>query len=545
MAKRPNSPQWVDNAVFYEVYPQSFYDTNGDGIGDLPGIIEKLDYIKSLHVNAIWLNPCFVSPMRDAGYDIADFYKVDPRYGTNQDMKKLFKEAHKRGIHVILDLVVGHTSIDHPWFKESAQQKENKFSNWYIWTKGIWSCFNDNKWNSRLIHGYGSRDGSFLPNFFWSQPALNFGFATQDAPWQLPVDHPACLAVREEMKKIMRFWLDMGADGFRVDMAGSIIRNDPDHKEKIRFWQEVRGMINKDYPEAFLVSEWSSPDIALKAGFHADFLHWFPEHNDLFRLEGWKKSEWPQNKGKHSYFRKEGKGDITRFLGVVSAAMKKVDGHGYMSIPIDNHDMPRLNMDRDEIDLEIAHAFLLTMPGIPFLYYGDEIGMRQLEGDYLPIKEGCYPPRNGSRTPMQWTKGKNFGFSKCKPNQTYLPMDPDPNAPNVNEQEKRPDSLLNRIRKLVELHANEKGLAAYAEFIPIYAEKNKYPLIFMRVNDERKILVIINPSKKAYNVSIKLPHEIGDVEILNEIGKISIHQTFGSKDAQVKVSGCSYCICSI
>ncbi len=133
-----SGPEWVKNAVFYEIYPQSFYDSNGDGIGDIQGVIEKLDYIASLGVNAIWLNPCFLSPFQDAGYDVQDYYKVAPRYGTNDDLKTLFEKAHKKGLRIILDIVPGHTSIEHEWFKKSCEQIPNKYSNWYIWTNSVW-----------------------------------------------------------------------------------------------------------------------------------------------------------------------------------------------------------------------------------------------------------------------------------------------------------------------------------------------------------------------------------------------------------------------
>ena len=216
-AIRPASPAWVDNAVFYQIYPQTFYDSNGDGIGDLQGIIEKLDYVKSLGVNAIWLNPFYESPFRDAGYDVTDFYKVAPRYGTNDDAKRLFDEVHKRGMHIIIDYVPSYTSIDHPWFKASCDPKPNKYTNWYVWTNHTWFPGMD-KYKASFIQGYCERDGMFMNNFFWHQPALNYGYAHPDPeqPWQLPVDHPDVMALKEEMKNVMRFWLDMGCDGFRV-----------------------------------------------------------------------------------------------------------------------------------------------------------------------------------------------------------------------------------------------------------------------------------------------------------------------------------------
>ncbi len=194
-------PKWLDNAVFYEIYPQSFYDSNGDGIGDIPGIIGKLDYIKGLGCNAIWLNPCFDSPFYDAGYDIRDFYKVAPRYGTNQDIKDLFEEVHSRDMHIILDLVPGHTSIEHPWFQESMKNENNAYSDFYIWTpnrKAMPKIDKPGVYASNLrgfIIGFGQRPGCCAVNFYSTQPALNYGFKEIDAPeWQKPMESPGPLA---------------------------------------------------------------------------------------------------------------------------------------------------------------------------------------------------------------------------------------------------------------------------------------------------------------------------------------------------------------
>ena len=246
--------EWLKNAVFYEIYPQSFYDTNGDGIGDLNGIIEKLDYIRDLGCNALWINPCFDSPFKDAGYDVRDYKKVAPRYGTNNDLYRLFGEAHRKGIRVLLDLVPGHTSEEHAWFRESQKAEHNAYSDRYIWTN---FCFQGAR-GLPYIGGESERSGTYILNFFKCQPALNYGFLRPEENWQLPADHPEAIATREAMKDVMRFWLDHGCDGFRVDMAASLVKNDDEKKTGTSaIWRNVREMLDREYPEAAMVSEWS------------------------------------------------------------------------------------------------------------------------------------------------------------------------------------------------------------------------------------------------------------------------------------------------
>lgn len=259
--------QWLKDAVFYEIYPQSFYDTNGDGIGDLKGIIEKLDYIKELGCNALWINPCFDSPFKDAGYDVRDYKLIAPRYGTNADAKALFEAAHAKGIHVLLDLVPGHTSEEHAWFKESSKPEKNEYSDRYIWTD---SCFSAGD-GMPFIGGETDRNGTYILNFFKCQPALNYGYGKCREKWQMPTDAPGPRATVEAVKDVMRFWLDMGCDGFRVDMASSLVKNDTHHKKyTCAIWRDIAAMLDKEYPEAALVSEWNQPRQSLKNGFDMD-----------------------------------------------------------------------------------------------------------------------------------------------------------------------------------------------------------------------------------------------------------------------------------
>lgn len=296
-------PSWLENIVFYEIYPQTFLDTDGDGIGNIQGIIRKLDYIKNLGCDGIWLNPCFESPFYDAGYDVADYKKVAPRYGTNEDLKELFQKAHEKGMKVLLDLVPGHTSTDHEWFRESCKAEKNEYTDRYVWTNDVWDDFQDVGSIRGSIRGFSERNGCCAVNFFSVQPALNFGFARCDKDWQQPMDAPGPMATREAMKDVMRFWMSMGCDGFRVDMAGSLVKNDDDQEGTIALWQDFRKFMDEEFPECALLSEWGEPDRSLRGGFHMDFLlHFGPSHYlDLFRVE-------------EPYFSRRGKGDISEFV---------------------------------------------------------------------------------------------------------------------------------------------------------------------------------------------------------------------------------------
>jgi glycosidase len=491
-------PAWLEEAVFYQIYPQTFYDTNGDGIGDIPGIIAKLDYIQSLGVTACWLNPCFESPFQDAGYDVADYYKVAPRYGTNADLKKLFDEANKRGIRILLDLVPGHTSIKHPWFIESCKPDRNQYTDYYVWTDSAW------KWEVqgyKVVSGYSQRDGCYLTNFFYSQPALNYGFACPDPsqPWQQPVDAPGPKQVQQELKNIIRFWLVMGASGFRVDMAGSLVKADPGNRETIKLWQEIRSWLDKEFPDACLVSEWGQPSLAIPAGFHMDFCLPFgmPGYTALLRKQF--ASGLGSDPYGFSFFDSIGHGNIMEFLDDYLKHYKIILGKGHMALPTGNHDInPRLSKGRTTSDLELVFIFQLTMPGVPFIWYGDEIGMQSFD---LVSKEGGYN-RTGSRTPMQWSNAENTGFSTAKPEDLYLPIDPSPDRPNVLQQENDPDSLLQRMRKLVAIRKAYSALQASADFDILFAQPGKYPLVYKRSDDEATFIIAVNPSSQTVETGL-------------------------------------------
>jgi glycosidase len=466
-------PAWLDNAIFYEIYPQSFYDSNGDGIGDIQGIISKLDYIRELGCNALWLNPCFDSPFLDAGYDVSDYYKVAPRYGTNDDLFLLFDEAHKRGMHIFLDLVPGHTSWEHPWFKASMKAARNEYTDRYVWTDNVWESLD----GYGSLRGISERHGSCVVNFFSHQPALNYGFLKPEKPWQQSMDAEGPRKTLQAMMDVMRFWLSHGCDGFRVDMAGSLVKKDTDSFGTIALWQKVRDFLDREFPDVAMISEWGEPDKSLQAGFQMDFLlHFGPSHyNDLFRCE-------------EPYFSARGKGDVTAFAKKYLEYRNKSENKGLICIPSGNHDMERLARRLHGDELKMAFAFLLTMPGAPFIYYGDEIGMRYVEG--LTSVEGGYE-RTGSRSPMQWDDSVNAGFSTAPAEKLYIPLDAAADRPAVSAQIADQDSLLNEVKRLTALRQAHPALQNYGEIEFIHIG---YPLIYKRSFTDEILLVIINPS---------------------------------------------------
>lgn len=473
-------PKWLDNAVFYEIYPQSFQDTNGDGIGDFQGIMNRLDYIKELGCNAIWMNPCFDSPFTDAGYDVRDYYMAAPRYGTNEDLKHLFEEVHKREMHLILDLVPGHTSVDCKWFRESMKAEENEYTNRYIWSGSIWEDFSGISNLSGCIRGISDRDGSCATNFFSTQPALNYGFAHPEKDWQHAPDSPDAMSTRQAMKDVMTFWLEMGCDGFRVDMASSLIKGDTDGQANIALWQDIRAFLDERFPQAAMISEWGQPNQSLKGGFHMDFLlHFGPSrYLDLFR-------------GEHPYFAREGKGNVQAFVDKYQEYYDATNGEGLICIPSSNHDMPRLGGKLDAEEIKLVFAFLLSMPGAPFVYYGDEIGMRYQPG--LKSVEGGYD-RTGTRTPMQWNHSINAGFSSGAPSQLYIPLDPNESRPTVEDQINREGSLWKEVQKLIRIRMEHSALQSNASLRFIYTKENSYPFVYLRENAAEKILIVLNPS---------------------------------------------------
>ncbi len=488
------APKWLENAVIYEIYPQSFYDTNGDGIGDLQGIIAKLDYVKSLGCDVLWLNPCFESPFQDAGYDISDFYKVAPRYGTNDDLWELFDKAHEKGLKVVLDLVAGHTSIEHPMFKESCKSTPNEYSNYYVWSED-WVLRNPDP-RYRYINGYAPRNGNYLTNFFYCQPALNYGFSEPEYPWEKRPEHPDCLKVREMMLDVMKFYLNHGCDGFRVDMASSLIKGKNNYPDIKKIWAYYRSEVKKINPDAVLISEWSNPPQAIGAGFDIDFMihiggtgYVRTFRNEFKRIPGtYLATDTP------SFFDKNSSGNSKTLNDDILANLAETKGKGYIAIPTGNHDMGRIRQYRDFDDMKNVFAYIFTVPGVPVIYYGDEIGM-----DYvydLESKEGGYW-RTGARTPMQWSNSRNGGFSAGKEEDLYLPIDKLNLAENnVETQEQEENSLLNFTRKLIAIRKSNSALGNLGEYHEVFASDSECPYLFLRSSDSQKVLCGFNPSSE-------------------------------------------------
>ncbi len=469
-------PAWLADAVLYQIYPQSYADSNGDGIGDLNGIESKLDYLAWLGVNTVWINPCFASPMRDAGYDVADYNAIDPRYGNRDDLAKLVDSASHKGIRVLLDLVAGHTSDQHEWFVRSASDPADHR---YIWA-------------DRQAPGFqpspGSRPGFYLPNFFPVQPALNFGYGRMnpDEPWRQPVDAPGPRENRQALRDIMDYWLRTGIAGFRVDMASSLVKDDPSKRETAALWHELRGWLDAAHPEAVLFSEWAQPQVSVPAGFQADFFLHFGS-SQAFRSLFHNGAVYDHSfRPRPCYFDSAGAGTVSEFLAEWATASSLIGGGGHIILPTANHDYPRLVAgSRTAEQARTALVFILTWATLPAIYYGDEIGMQyqpglpDLEGSVLGLPWVGYN-RAGSRTPMQWDRND--------PEVTYLPPHPSPTRPNVADQQADESSTLNLVRELIALRkANpEFGPAGRVEVL-----NPGYPFVYRRGD---RFTVAVNPA---------------------------------------------------
>ena len=569
-------PEWLRDGVIYQVYPSSYKDSDGNGIGDIRGVISELDYIESLGVRAIWFNPLFVSGWIDGGYDVIDFYRVDPRFGTNNDMVELIEKAHAKGIKVMLDLVAGHTSDKHPWFIQSSQDTNLQYSDYYIWSdrlpdakaeRDLETMLKDPNYMQNTIGKWMKseypRNKFYMKNFYACQPSLNYGYANPDPsrPWEQGVDAPGPKAVRQELKDIIAFWYGKGVDGFRVDMANSLVKNDKDKKEIMNLWREIREWSDKNYPDHVLMAEWGSPKYCLAAGYNIDMdLNGTKAHNrrmyfdrkhqadggSYFSLDGGQPSvkdlygnAWPEDKIDCKTTAAE---MLKEYYDYFTDCLESTETMGYFATITGNHDHLRINMGaRNTPDqLKVMLTWVLTMP-MPILYYGDEIGMRSLVD--LPNVEGANhngKERSGARTPMQWTSGETAGFSTCSPDKLYLPVctewSPATSYPQyldwkknfeagkvkpiakgeitVESQDKDPESILNWTRELIALRKSSEALWADSKFIPIFNESQPYPMVYLRSNGKETFLIALNPT--GTRKSLTLNDEVSSYRSMTE-----------------------------
>ena len=450
---------WYQNAIFYQVYPRSFMDSNGDGYGDFQGLISRLDYIRGLGVDCIWLQPTYPSPLRDDGYDISDYKGVYAPFGTIQDFKRLVHEVHARGMRLISDLVINHCSSDHPWFQAARNDPSSKYFDYFVWSD------NPKKYaEARIIFvdsqssnwAYDEKVGKYYwHRFYPTQPDLNF-------------DNPE---VREEMKDVLRFWLDLGIDGFRADAVPYLYEREGTNGENLpethAYLKELRRLMDEEYPGTILLCEANQWPRDVRAYFG---------DGDEFQL-GFHFPLMPR------VFMSIGKEDASSLVEILNAT-PAIPANCQWCTFLRNHDELTLEMvseedrqwmwnfyapdpalrmnlgirrrlyplmENDRRRVETAYSLIFTLPGSPVLYYGDEIGM----GDDITQFD-----RNGVRTPMQWDATKNGGFSTA--DTTYLPAIRDGlygyRSVNVAAQSDDPDSNLNRLKRMIEARQASEAL---------------------------------------------------------------------------------------
>ncbi|HSQ25582.1 MAG TPA: maltose alpha-D-glucosyltransferase [Anaerolineales bacterium] len=445
---------WYKNAVFYEVYVRAFYDSNGDGHGDLKGITEKLDYLQELGVDCIWLLPIYPSPLKDDGYDIADYYHVLKEYGTLADFKELVAAAHKRGMYVIADLVLNHTSDQHPWFQSARRSRQSPYRDYYVWSD------TEEKYSQARIIFIDTEKSNwtwdeqagqyFWHRFYSSQPDLNY-------------DN---LEVQKEMENVAKFWLDLGIDGFRADAVPYLFEREATNCENLPethdYLKRLRSFFDQHYPDKILLCEanqWPE-DVRPYFGdgdeFHMSF-HFpvMPRIYMALRKGDREPLEWilnrtpdiPENCQWCVFLRNHDE---------LTLEMVTEEERQWMWSEYAPEQRMRLNLgirrrlapllDNDSCKIALANSLLFTLPGSPIIYYGDEIGM----GDNIWL-----PDRNGVRTPMQWNEAQNAGFSTAPAEKIYAPLISDEafswQHVNVSAQKRDPHSLLHTIRKMIRI----------------------------------------------------------------------------------------------
>jgi maltose alpha-D-glucosyltransferase / alpha-amylase len=500
-----SDPLWFKHAVFYEIHIRGFHDGNDDGSGDFRGLIDKLDYLQWLGIDCIWLLPMYASPLRDGGYDIADFFTIHPDYGTVEDFKAFVEAAHQRGMRVIADLVMNHTSSDHPWFQESRSSRDNPKRDWYVWSdtpelyeeaRIIFVDTEPSNWTWDPV-----AEQYYWHRFFAHQPDLNF-------------DNPE---VQEAMLNVLRFWLDLGIDGFRLDAVpylyervGTNGENLPETHEYLR---RVRSEIDARYPDRVLLAEANQwPEDVVDYFGDGDECHMcfhFPVMPRMFmslRREEAKpmleildrtpaipdNCQWGLFLRNHDELTLEMVTDEERDYMYTEYAK---DPRMKLNLGIRRRLAPLLDGGRDEI--ELMHAILFSLPGSPVLYYGDEIGM----GDNVYLGD-----RDGVRTPMQWTGDRNGGFSRADFAQLYLPPLMDPvygyQAVNVEAQLRTPTSLLRWLHRFIALRKEHPvfGLGTYEALRP------ENPRIFAHIRRyaDDVVLCVHNLARSAQAVELDL-----------------------------------------
>jgi maltose alpha-D-glucosyltransferase / alpha-amylase len=510
---------WYKDAVIYEVYVRGFYDSNADGVGDFRGLTEKLDYLQWLGVDCLWLLPIYPSPLRDGGYDIADFYSILPEYGTLEDFKTFLDEAHRRGIRVITDLVVNHTSDQHPWFQEAVSAPDSPKRDWYVWSD------DPNKYQeARIIFldteksNWTWHEGAqafYWHRFFSHQPDINY-------------DNPE---VQRAMFDVVDFWLGLGVDGFRVDAVPYLYEREGTNCENLRethdFLKKLRAHVERKYPSALLLGEanqWPE-DVVEYFGegreFHMNY-H-FPIMPRLFMalrqadrrpiVEILERTpdipagcQWGMFLRNHDELTLEMVTDEERDYLYNEYAK---DRRMRLNLGIRRRLAPLLDNSRPQI--ELLNALLFSMPGSPFLYYGDEIGM----GDNIYLGD-----RDGVRTPMQWSSDRNAGFSKADFEKLYFPVINNPvygyNAVNVETQQRYPTSLLHWMRRMIllrkEHHVFGRGTMTFVK------PENRKIFAFTRAYEGETVLCVFNLAGSAQPCELDLRAHSGTtpVEMLGD-----------------------------
>ena len=530
---------WYLNAVFYQIYPQTFCDSDGDGIGDLNGIISKLDYLKELGVDALWLNPIFESPMLDAGYDVTNYYKIHKRYGTLADFKRLLKEAHRRGMKITLDLALNHTSIFHPWFQESRKFKKNKYSNWYVWNENEWFPKLPGKW---LTNHHGRHESAFS-TFHQEQVDLNFGLAILAPNCGNTPKDPGVKALWEEMRNVIRYWLDMGVDGFRCDVPDAVgvkaFTNQPDLSAA--FWQYIRKAVD-EYGDRMMVAEhWDDDSHAINdLNFHLQFTKNFcllSTHKDTLFSEN---RQYICGGKVHDPV-----GFDERITQQNGSVRRK---NAAIAMQTSNHDLPRPSTGSEgDDDLTIlALAVSLTHNTVPFIYYGDELGMKV--NPQAPSVEGA-AFKAQYRTPMQWNSKKNAGFSAAPKSKIYLPLNPDCKQRNVEKQLKNPGSVLNEVKRLLALRKSHPAFAVTAEKITVLAKKNNPVYAYVRKASGKTVLIAVNPSEQSKTVKLDLSAAVAErkkpycaVPLLSREGKVFSALKLSGRNLELVLPARSYVI---